>query len=207
MAQLLDATKTQKHLIKPRNSEKFERNQSTLPEQTAINTSATNKTPFQILLQQPLDQAWVSANPVIVQGIATNGTHIQIDSEQTTVQGTAFSIPVTLKTGRNEIKLIAKLNNNTQERQRIVYFFPEDKISQVKKRLVFLRNHLKEIEAVQDELSETLKALEGQLQLIQDQKMSAELNAEKSRITQIRKELFQEVEKAKQDIENCLNGK
>jgi hypothetical protein len=162
--------------------------------------------PLHLVWRKPVNRFVTTKSPVMVEGVATRGTRVKIGNRAEIVVTSTFSEPFPLVHGRNQIALVGRLGEREKRLQRVVYYADPKRLAPIRDRFEDLRKQLDEIAAIRDELTQTVKSLQARLDKEKDEALVTEIEAERGRITQIRREIDKEINSAIGDLDRLLGG-
>jgi hypothetical protein len=162
--------------------------------------------PLRLVWRLPLHQSVSTKTPVMAEGVATRGTEVRIGAASPITVTSTFSLPVPLTHGRNDLTLVATLGTQRKSLTRVVFYADPAKLAPIRERFEELRSQLDEIGAIRDELATTMRSLDATLKRAKDQSRATELEAEMTRINEIRREIDAEINNAIADLDKLLRG-
>ncbi len=195
--QVLDATVTGK---------KSKRNLvvADISPETKVTQATQEIEAMRLVWQQPRHRAVVTKSPIHVEGVATSGTKLQINTLTPITVDSTFDVAIDLEHGRNELVMTGTLDDQQKTLRRVVYYADPEKLAPIRQRFEELRKQLEEIAAIRGELTETARTLESRLKRTDDKDSIAEIKEEMDHITQIRREIDQEINSALGNLDELL---
>ncbi len=162
--------------------------------------------PLRLVWRKPLHRMVTTKSPVLVEGVATRGTLVNVGGRTEVEVASTFSVPYALAHGRNPIAVVGRLGDQEKSLQRVVYYADPARLAPIRERFEELRGQLEEIAAIRDELAETVASLEARLHEERDEALVAEIKAEVGRVAQIRREIDREINTAIGDLDRLLTS-
>jgi len=206
--QVLDATKTGRRGSRAgrRVARRVEDDAAADAEVADTPPSSKKAPPLRLVWRQPGHRSVVTKNPIQIKGVATRGTTVRLGEAAPIEVASTFSIPVTLKHGRNDLVLVGQLGSQSKTLRRSIWYADPTKLAPIRERFETVRTQLEEIGSIRDELEDTVKTLETRLAKAKSSEAVDELKAEMTRIRQIRREIDKEVNTAIAELDQLLGG-
>lgn len=188
--QVLDATKTQERVAKL--TPKIPASEVEI-EPDLLSSPPSAAPVLRLVWLRPEERATTTESEIKIEGVATKGAEVWVGESKPVLVTASFSIGHTLKPGRNDVTLEARLGDLKKSVTRVLYLVDQQKFAQIKEALEALRTQINDIEALRGELTETIQSFETRIKETKDLEAAVELQAELVGIQEARKELEKEV--------------